>query len=58
LLEAGADPELADKKERSARDLVAALKEGTPTTPEFFSRRGALDDMAAVRGCPCMPPPE
>ena len=51
LLEAGADPELQDAQKRSALDLVLALKSGTPTSPEFFARRAALDDMAAVRGC-------
>jgi hypothetical protein len=49
LLEAGADPEAKDKQERSPLDLVLALKSGTPTSPEFFARRAALDDMAAVR---------
>ena len=50
LLEAGADPELQDQQKRSALDLVLALKSGTPTSPEYFARRAALDDMAAVRG--------
>jgi hypothetical protein len=54
LLEAGADPELPDTQKRSALDLVLALKSGTPTSPEFFARRAALDDMAAVRRLLCV----
>lgn len=43
LLSAGADPDLPDKQGRSALDLIAAIKANTPTTPDFFARRGALD---------------
>jgi hypothetical protein len=46
LLTAGADPELPDKQGRSALDLIAALKQNTPSTPDFFARRGALDQVA------------
>ena len=46
LLAAGADPELQDKQGRSALDLIVALKENTPNTAEFFTRRGALDEVA------------
>ena len=49
LLAAGADPELSDKQGRSALDLIVALKQNTPTTPDFFARRGALDDVAKAR---------
>ena len=46
LLRAGADPEQADGQGRSALDLLAALKANTPASPEFFARRGALDEVA------------
>jgi signal recognition particle protein len=46
LLSAGADPELSDRMDRSALDLIVALKQNTPTTPDFFARRGALDEVA------------
>ena len=49
LLAAGADPELQDKQGRSALDLIVALKENTPNTAEFFTRRGALDEVAKAR---------
>ena len=49
LLSAGADPELEDRQGRSALDLIVALKENTPTTPDFFARRGALDEVAKAR---------
>ena len=49
LLAAGADPELSDKQDRSALDLIVALKEATPNTAEFVTRRGALDEVAKAR---------
>ena len=49
LVGAGADPELQDKQGRSALDLIVALKENTPNTAEFFTRRGALDEVAKAR---------
>ena len=48
LLAAGADPELSDRQGRSALDLVVSIKQNTPTTPDFFARRGALDDVVKV----------
>ena len=50
LLGAGADPEQADKQGRSPSRLVASLKENTPPSPEYVSRRKALDDVARARG--------
>ena len=50
LLAAGADPELSDRQGRSALDLVVSIKQNTPTTPDFFARRGALDDVVKARG--------
>jgi signal recognition particle protein len=50
LLAAGADPELQDKQGRSALDLIVSLKENTPNTAEFFTRRSALDEVAKARG--------
>lgn len=49
LLDAGADPELEDKKGRSPLALVQSIKDSTPTSPEFFSRRNALDEVAKAR---------
>ena len=46
LLEAGADPELEDKEGRSPLTLVTALRDSTPTSPEFFARRGQLQEVA------------
>lgn len=46
LLDAGADPELEDKKGRSPLALVQSIKDSTPSKPEFFSRRSALDEVA------------
>lgn len=48
LLDFGADPEAADKEDRTVLDLVEKLRAAMPLTPELLGRRTMLEDVAGV----------
>ena len=48
LLDAGADPEVADRAGRDVVRLVESIRAATPPAPELMARRVALEQAAAL----------
>jgi len=48
LLDAGADPEVADRAGRDVVRLVESIRAATPPAPELMARRIALEQAAAL----------